>query len=72
MKVKSLLLAAAVVTLATGGAFAQTSSGTMSGSGSGQDQMSAPGGKAQNNPARQTQEKDKSPAASDSGAKQEK
>jgi hypothetical protein len=70
MTMKSLILAAAVVTLATGGAFAQTSSGTMSGSG--QDQMSAPGGKAQNNPARQTQEKDKSPAASDSGAKQEK
>jgi hypothetical protein len=68
MKVKSLLLAAAVVTLATGGAFAQQSSGNPAS----KNEMSAPAGSAQNNPARQTQEKNESPASSDAGAKQEK
>jgi len=67
MKVKSLLLAATVVTLATGGAFAQQANDSMTN----KSQMSAPGGTAQN-PARQTKEKDKSPAANDAGAKQEK
>jgi hypothetical protein len=73
MKIKSLLLAAAVVTLATGGAFAQQSGGstTVQGSSAGQNEMSTPRATA-NNPARQTQEKDESPASHDAGVKQEK
>jgi hypothetical protein len=70
MKLKTLALSAALLALATGGAFAQTGSST--GSQSGQSGMSAPSGTGQT-PAQKTQtQKDKSPASTDAGAKQEK
>jgi hypothetical protein len=64
MKMKTLLLATAVVALATGGAFAQ-SSGSQSG-------MSAPSGTGPT-PAQKVQtQKDQSPASTNAGVKQEK
>jgi hypothetical protein len=66
MKIKTLLLATAVVAMATGGAFAQTSGGT---SGTGMSQPSGTGP----TPAQKSQtQKDKSPASTNSGAAQEK
>jgi hypothetical protein len=66
MKIKTLLLATAVVAMATGGAFAQSSSGA---SGTGMSQPSGTGP----TPAQKAQtQKDKSPGSTNSGAAQEK
>jgi uncharacterized protein YdeI (BOF family) len=77
MKMKTLLIATAVIVMATGGAFAQTSgsSGSMSNTGGTQSQpesgsnASAPTAKDSKNMETQ---KDKSPASTNSGTAQDK
>jgi hypothetical protein len=65
MKMKTLLLATALIAMATGGAFAQAG-GAMSGQSGATTSGTGP------TPAQKTQQKDASPAKTDSGAKQEK
>jgi hypothetical protein len=64
MKLKTLLLATAVIAMATGGAFAQSNSS--------QSGMSAPSGTGPT-PAQKVQtQKDQTPASTNSGTAQEK
>jgi hypothetical protein len=67
MKIKTLLIAAAVVAMATGGAFAQSS-----GTGSSGTAMSQPSGTGPTPAQKAQMQKDKSPASTSSGAAQEK
>ena len=68
MKINTLLLATAVVVMATGGAFAQTSSGASNSGGA----MSQPSGTGPTPAQKSYTQKDKSPASTNSGATQEK
>jgi hypothetical protein len=70
MKMKTLILTATLLAMATGGAFAQAGDTTtgQGGAMSGQSGVSGTG----STPAQKSQQKDKSPASTDAGAKQEK